>query len=154
VERLSVQARGGCVDEEEIEEKREEVQALVRKFGRRVREVKREAREERRDRKDTEGDRKEPKRLPDYLDEGVYDFSVRRKELLLFAHFTPLTHPCSPTPALTRQGRCPGSTLGYRQPFLCPRKAAPQIPQDSATCAFATLRSPLLRLYCTFLPPD
>ncbi|GAA6035272.1 hypothetical protein JCM8097_008792 [Rhodosporidiobolus ruineniae] len=60
-------------EEGELEERRDEVDGLVRRFARRVKEVRREARGERKDRKAAQ-EREEPAALGDYLEEGSYEW--------------------------------------------------------------------------------
>ncbi|GAA6010310.1 hypothetical protein JCM10207_005168 [Rhodosporidiobolus poonsookiae] len=59
---------------DELDERRDEVDGLVRRLKRRIKEVRREARGERRDRKVAEDGRDEPEALGDYLEEGAYEF--------------------------------------------------------------------------------
>ncbi|GAA5831436.1 hypothetical protein JCM11251_004024 [Rhodosporidiobolus azoricus] len=56
--------------EGEIQERRDEVKGLVKRFGRRVREIRREARGEKKDR-ETDGEEENPLSLVDYLEKGT-----------------------------------------------------------------------------------
>ncbi|BGP12982.1 hypothetical protein JCM10213_006620 [Rhodosporidiobolus nylandii] len=94
-------------EEGEIEERREEIDGLVRRFGRRVKEIRREARGEKRDRK-SDGERDEPGKLEDYLEPGVHDFphlltkdTVHASRWVVSNPFTILVRLCDGLKALS-----------------------------------------------------
>ncbi|GAA5988373.1 hypothetical protein JCM11641_005453 [Rhodosporidiobolus odoratus] len=134
--------------EGELEERREEVDGLVKRFGRRAREIKREARGERKDRKE-DGEKKEPEKLPDYLEDGVYEWphlltkdTVHASRWVVSNPFTILSRLTDNLKAL----KIPHLLASRRTPltFTPPPSAPPLYPVSSASALVQPYKRGLL----------